>query len=423
MSNTRREAVIVNAARTPIGKHGGYFNALPAEDLGVLAMEEALKRSDVDLSKIKIDHVVAGMIYVDSQNQQIYLPRNVATRVAAKFGDTDNLNVAPGKTTLRICGTGFQTLADAHDLITGDAQHQMNCVISFATENMSRTNLIHQGRRLKDDVWGFEDAPLKDYLLEGFNHYRFNTMMPVTAEEYGARTGVTLDECIHFACLSHDRAKHAQLHQWNRFTEANGNDYLRGSFALEAVDEDGHAFSVWRDEGTRYDATYDELAKLRPLVKANGLVTPGTASQISDGAAAAVVMDRDFAEKNGIPYIAILRGYHFATVDPMVMGQGPVPAVNDLLAKLDMKKSDVDLFEVNEAFAAQYLAVEKELDLPRDATNVNGGAIAIGHNIAATGLRITIDMIYELKRRNQKIGIASACIGGGQGGAICVEIV
>lgn len=423
MSKKQREAVIVNAARTPIGKHGGYFNALPAEDLGVLAMEEALKRSGLDLSKIRIDHVVAGMIYVDSRNQQIYLPRNVATRVAAKFGDTDNLNVAPGKTTQRICGTGFQTLADAHDLLTGNEQQQMNCVISFATENMSQTNLIHQGRRLKDDVWAFEDAPLKDYLLEGFNHYRFNTMMPVTAEEYGARVGITLDECIHFSCMSHERAKNAQLKQWNRYAETDDNGYLRGSFALDAVDEDGNALCVWRDEGTRYDATFEELSKLRPLVKANGLVTPGTASQISDGAAAAVLMDREFADKNGIPYIAILRGYHFATVDPLIMGQGPVPAVNGLLEKLGMKKSDVDLFEINEAFAAQYLAVEKELDLPRDATNVNGGAIAVGHNIAATGLRITTDMIYELKRRDQKIGIATACIGGGQGGAVCVEIV
>ena len=423
MSITQRQAVIVDAARTPIGKHGGYYNALSAEDLGVLAMEEALKRSGVDLSKIKIDQVVAGMIYIDSQNQQIYLPRNVSTRVAASFGDTDNLNVAPGKTTLRICGTGFQTLADAYDLITAGDSHQMNCVISFATENMSRTNLIHQGRRLKDDVWNFSDAPLKDYLLEGFNHYGFNTMMPKTAEEYGAMHGITLDECIAFSCLSHERAKHAQMHQWNRFSQANDNDYLRGSFAMDAVDKDGHALCVWRDEGTRYDVSPEELAKLRPLVQAKGLVTSGTSSQISDGGAAAVVMERTFAEKNGIPYIAILRGYHFATVDPVIMGQGPVPAVNGLLEKLGLKKSDIDLFEVNEAFAAQYLAVEKELDLPRDTTNVNGGAIALGHNIAATGLRITTDLIYELKRRKQKLGIASACIGGGQGGAVCVEVV
>ncbi len=423
MSKKRREAVIVDAARTPIGKHGGYYNALPAEDLGVFAMEEALKRSGVDLAKIRIDHVVAGMIYVDSHNQQIYLPRNVATRVASAFGDTDNLNIAPGKTTQRICGTGFQTLADAYDLLTGDDVQRMNCVISFATENMSRTNMIHQGRRLKDDVWGFTDAPSADYLLEGFNHYRFNTTMPRTAEEYGARMGITLDECIAFSCLSHERAKHAQLHQWNRSSEANGDDYLRGSFAVDAVDEDGHALCVWRDEGTRYDATVEELAKLRPLVKANGLVTPGTASQISDGAAAAVLMDREFADENGIPYIALLRGYHFATVDPLLMGQGPVPAINGLLEKLGMQKSDVDLFEINEAFSAQYLAAEKELGLPRDATNVNGGAIAIGHNIAATGLRISIDLIYELKRRKQSIGVASACIGGGQGGAVCVEIV
>lgn len=423
MSKKQKEVVILDAARTPIGKHGGYYNALSAEDLGVYAVEEAIKRSGVDLAKIPIDHVIAGMIYIDARNQQIYLPRNVSTRVAKKFGDTDNLNVAPGKTTLRICGTGFQILADAYDLLSAEDPDGMHCIISFATENMSRTNLVHQGRRHKDDVWNFSDAPLKDYLLEGFNHYAFNTMMPVTAEEYGARFDITLDDCIAFSVQSHERAMHAQMHQWNRSAEKNGNDYLRGSFALDAVDEDGHAFCVWRDEGTRYDASFEELAKLRPLVKPHGLVTPGTASQISDGAAAAVLMERSYADKNGIPYVAILRGYQFSTVDPVIMGQGPVPAINGLMNKLDLQKTDIDLFEVNEAFAAQYLAVEKELDLPREATNVNGGAIAIGHNIAATGLRITTDLIYELKRRGQKIGIASACIGGGQGGAVCVEIV
>jgi acetyl-CoA acyltransferase 2 len=134
-------------------------------------------------------------------------------------------------------------------------------------------------------------------------------------------------------------------------------------------------------------------------------------------------MERSFADKHHIPYLATLKGYQFSTVPPEIMGQGPVPAVQDLLAKLNMKKENVDLFEVNEAFAAQYLGVEKELGLPRERTNVNGGAIAMGHNIAATGLRITIDLIYELKRQGLKTGIASACIGGGQGGAVCVEIV
>ena len=423
MSNKQKEVVIVSAARTPIGKHGGYYNALPAEDLAVLAVEEAIVRSGIDLSKIRIDQVIAGMIYVDSRCQQIYLPRNVSTRVAAKFDDTENLNVAPGKTTLRICGTGFQTLADAFDLLTADDPHKMNCVISFATENMSQTNLVHQGRRIPDDVWNFEDAPLKDFLLEGFNHYRFNTMMPQAAEEYGALFGITRNECDEFAYLSHERAKNAQLKQWNRSSEANGNDYLGGSFAVDTIDEDGNSLCVWRDEGTRYDISMEELSKLRPLVKPGGLVTPGTASQISDGAASVLLMDRAFADKHQLSYLAKIRGYHFATVDPTIMGQGPVPAINGILNKLNLDKSAIDLFEINEAFAAQYLAVEKELGLDREITNVNGGAIAIGHNIAATGLRITIDMIYELKRRGQKIGIAAACIGGGQGGVVCVEVV
>ncbi len=423
MANKQKEIVIVSAARTPIGKHGGYYNHIPSEDLAVLAVKEAIIRSGIDLKKIKIDQVVAGMIYIDSQNQQIYLPRNVAYRVAEQLGDTDNLKVAPGKTTLRICGTGFQILADAFDLISNENNQKMNCVISFGTESMSETNLIHQGRRKKEAVWEFEEAPLKDYLLEGFNHNLFNTLMPKTADVYGAKVGITRKDCDEYSYLSHTRAKAAQLKQWNRFSNKTDNDYLKGIFTVDTIDKEGNTVRVWKDEGTKYDISMEELSSLRPLLKADGLVTPGTSSQISDGAAAAVLMDREFADKNKIPYLAILRGYQFATVDPTIMGQGPVPAVKELMTKLKLKMKDVDLFEVNEAFAAQYLGVEKELELPREKTNVNGGAVALGHNIAATGLRITTDLIYELKRRKKKIGIASACIGGGQGGAICVELV
>lgn len=423
MSNKHKEVVIVSAARTPIGKHGGYYNHLPAEDLAVLAVREAILRSKIDLSKTKIDQVIAGMIYIDSQNQQIYLPRNVAVRVADLLKDKDNLRRAPGKTTLRICGTGFQVLADAFDLITADNENKADCIISFVTENMSQTNLIHQGRRKRDNVWEFEDAPMKDYLMEGFNHNLFKTLMPKTADLYGKQTKVTRKDCDEFSFLSHKRAMEAQKNQWNRFRDSDKHNYLKGIFTLDTVDQAGNSLCVWRDEGVKYDINMEELANLRPLLKADGLVTPGTASQISDGAAAAVLMDRDYADKHKIPYLAKIKGYQFSTVDPEIMGQGPVPAIRELLTKLKMKLKDVDLFEVNEAFAAQYLGVEKELGLPRDRTNVNGGAIAMGHNIAATGLRLTTDLVYELKRRNLKTGIASACIGGGQGGAICVEIV
>jgi len=422
MNKRPKEVVIVSAARTPIGKHGGYYNYLPAEDLAVLAVYEAILRSGIDLGKIRIDHVVAGMIYIDSLNQQIYLPRNVAVRVAEMFNDKKNLCVAPGKTTLRICGTGFQVLADGFDQLMSDTENA-GCILSFATENMSQTNLIHQGRRKKDSVWDFEDAPLRDYLLEGFSHNLFKTVMPKTAELYGAQTGITRKDCDEFAYLSHTRAINAQTNQWNRFSSPGSNNYLQGIFTIDTVDRNGNAINVWRDEGTKYDISLEELANLRPMLKPDGLVTPGTASQISDGAAAAVLMERTFADKHNIPYMAKIRGYQFSTVPPEIMAQGPVPAIHDLLTKLNMKLADIDLFEVNEAFAAQYLGVEKELGLPRERTNVNGGAIAIGHNIAATGLRITTDLIYELKRQGLKTGISSACIGGGQGGAVCVEIV
>ena len=422
MDKQPKEVVIVSGARTPIGKHGGVYNNLPAEDLAVLAVYEAIVRSGIDLTKTRIGQVIAGMIYIDSLNQQIYLPRNVAVRVAEMFKDAENLRVAPGKTTLRICGTGFQVLADGFDQLMSESENA-GCVLAFATENMSQTNLIHQGRRKKESVWDFEDAPLRDYLMEGFNHNLFKTLMPKTAELYGAQTGITRKDCDEFSYLSHTRAINAQSKQWNRFANPGPDNYLQGLFTVDTVDRSGNAISVWRDEGTKYDISLEELSNLRPMLKADGLVTPGTASQISDGAAAAVLMERSFADQHNIPYLATIKGYQFSTVPPEIMGQGPVPAINDLLAKLKMKKEDIDLFEVNEAFAAQYLGVEKELGLPRNRTNVNGGAIAMGHNIAATGLRITIDLVYELKRQWLKTGIASACIGGGQGGAICVEIV
>ncbi len=417
------EVVVVSAARTPIGKHGGFYYHFSAEDLAVLSVKEAIIRSGLDLSKIEVDQIVAGMIYADARNQKIYLPRNVAYRVAEELGGENNLKKVPGKTTLRICGTGFQVLADAFDLIARNDAHKMNTVISFGTESMTQTFLAHQGKRKKDDVWDFEEGELKDHLLEGFSHYLFNTAMALTAEKYGEMMGVTRKDCDEFSYLSHKRAAHAQLNQWNRKPELEKDGYLKGVFTVKTINSEGHPFSVWRDEGVIFDVNLENMAGLRPLVKPQGLVTAATASQISDGSAAAILMDRSFADKHHIPYLAIIKGYHFAAVDPTIMGRGPVPAIQQLLEKLKFKMSDVDLFEVNEAFAAQYLAVEKELGLNREITNVNGGAIAIGHNIAATGLRITIDLIYELKRRGLKRGVASACIGGGQGGAVCVEII
>lgn len=422
MKRDETEVVVVGGARTPIGRHGGYYNHLSAEDLGVLAVREAIARSKIDLASVKIDQVIAGMIYIESRCQNIYLPRNVATRVARLLGDEDNLAQAPGKTSVRICGTGFQVVADAYDLITAVDQNKMNCIVSFGTESMSQTNLINHGRRKPDSVWEFMDAPTTDFLLEGFNHYLFDTAMPKTADKYGKQLGITRQECDEFAYLSHTRARNAQMNQWNRFSPPADDGYLKGCFEVETVDQRGDTVSCWRDEGPRHDIDLGELAALRPLVSADGLVTPGNASQISDGAASVVLMDRKAADKHKLPYVAKVKGYYFATVDPRIMGQGPVPAVNGLLDKLGLKLADIDLIEVNEAFAPQYLAVEKELGLPRDSTNVNGGAIALGHNIAATGLRLTIDLIYELRRRGQRIGIAAACIGGGQGGAVCVEI-
>jgi len=167
-------------------------------------------------------------------------------RVADKFNDRDNLRVAPGKTTLRICGTGFQVLADGFDQLMSD-NGNAGCVLAFATENMSQTNLVHQGRRKKESVWDFEEGQLRDYLMEGFNHNLFKTLMPKTAEIYGVQTGVTRKDCDEFSFLSHTRAIHAQSKQWNRFANPGENNYLRGIFTVDTVDKAGNALSVWRE--------------------------------------------------------------------------------------------------------------------------------------------------------------------------------
>jgi len=403
----RSQAVIVGAARTPVGKFGGMLAHLSAEDLGVYAVTEAIKRSGIDLATTKIDEVIGGMVYFVNNSQRIFLPRNVATRVAKNFNDGDNLAKAPGLIEQRICGTGFQVIATAANMIEGNSNGKANCVIAFGTESMS-------------------NVPQK-YLMEGFQHKLFDTNMAATAELYGKQLGITREECDEFAALSHERAAYAQSHTWFQLFL---NGYLGGIFGIDLKDENGDYIIGHGDEGVRDYASNEEaiekLSALKPLdlPGIEELVTPGTCSQISDGAAAMVLMDRNYADKLGLKYEFEIAGFHVATVDPRIMGQGPVPAIRGLIEKIGVKKlDDIDLFEVNEAFAPQYLAVEKELGLPRERTNVNGGAIAIGHPLGNTGARIMTDLMYELKRREEDTGIGSACIGGGQGIAVYIKKV
>jgi len=236
----------------------------------------------------------------------------------------------------------------------------------------------------------------------------------LTADEYGAQMGVTRRECDEFADLSHSRARAAY-----RSSHFNGGDALRSIFAIDATDLSGRPVYLTRDECVR-KTSLEVLEKL-PGITPNGLVSPGNASEISDGAAAAIVADRAEAEKQGLPTRYEIAGYGVAGVEPRVMGRGPVPSIQQALARAGLEQKDVELWEVNEAFAAQFLGVEKELKLDREITNVNGGAVAIGHPLGATGGRLLADLIYEMERRGVRYGCASACIGGGQGVAVIIR--
>ena len=402
--------VIAGAARTPVGLKCGTLSNFSAEDLGVLAAEEAIRRSGV--GRDKIDAAIGANVYQYTAPgcQDIYFPRNVALRC--------HLNTeTPGLMVQRICGSGLQTVINAFQQIAlPDVVDDTKIALCVGAETMSRVpQVIRAPRRSGPSFWEFvEDGEVEDMLLAGLNHDLAETAMMITADEYGTQMGVTRRECDEFASLSHSRARAAY-----RSSHFNGGDALRGIFAIDATDLTGNPVHLARDECVRQTSA-DVLAKL-PGFTPNGLVSPGNASEISDGAAALVVADRAEAEKQGLPIRYEIAGYGVAGVEPRVMGRGPVPSVKQALSRAGLAQKDIGLWEINEAFAAQYLGVEKELNLDREITNVNGGAVAIGHPLAATGGRLLTDLIYEMERRDVHYGCASACIGGGQGVAVIIR--
>ncbi len=402
--------VISGAARTPVGLKCGTLSNFSAEDLGVLAAEEAIRRSGV--ARERIDATIGANVYQYTAPgaQDIYFPRNVALRCHLK-------TETPALLVQRICGSGFQTVINAFQQIAlPDVVDESRIVLCVGAETMSRVpQIIRAARRSGASFWEFvEGGSVEDMLLAGLNHDLADTAMMLTADEYGTRMGVTRAECDELAESSHSRARAAY-----RSSHFNGGDALRGIFAIDATDLGGRPVHLARDECVR-KTSLDVLAKL-PGFTPHGLVSPGNASEISDGAAAVVVVDRAIAEERGLPTRYEIAGYGVAGVDPQVMGRGPVPAVQQALARAGLAQKDVGLFEINEAFAAQYLGVEKELKLDREITNVNGGAVAIGHPLAATGLRLLVDLMYEMERRDVRYGCASACIGGGQGAAVILR--
>jgi acetyl-CoA acyltransferase 2 len=392
-----REVVFLSGARTGFGTFGGALKDYSATDLGAIAGRAALERGAVEAKSV--DHVVFGNVLQTSADA-IYLARHVGLRAGAPIE-------TPAVTVNRLCGLGFEAVAQAaQQIVLGES----DLVLAGGTESMSQAPHVVRGAR-----WGLRlgpAAPLEDTLWEALRDPSCGLSMAETAEKLAEQYRISRQAVDCYAARSQACAASA----WDS-----------GAFAEEVVpvpiqNRKTRQTEPWAaDEHMRPGTTVDALAKLPPYFKKDGVVTAGNASGICDGAAALVLASGQFAAERGLRPLGRLLAWASAGVEPSIMGIGPAPAARKALARAGLKLDDMDLVEVNEAFAAQYLTVEKELGLDRSRTNVNGGAIALGHPLGATGTRIVLTVLRELHRRQKRYGLATACIGGGQGIAMIVE--
>jgi acetyl-CoA acetyltransferase family protein len=395
MSNTT-DIAIVNGARTPMGRYCGKLRDFTAMDLGAIAATEAMKRSGVEPAEI--DHVVIGNAQQTS-GDSIYGARHVALKAGVPIE-------VPALTVNRLCGSGMQSVVTAAQMIQlGESK----IALAGGMESMSQAPHVIRGMR-----WGvgFGEGKLEDSLMVALLDTYCGLYMANTAELYANQHGVTREMQDEFALRSQKCADDA--YKAGRLQEELTPVALRN----RKGEPSGEMFT--EDDLRRPETTMDSLRKLKPAF-GTGSVTAGNASGIVDGGAAVVVMPLAEAEKRNLKPMARIVSWGIAGVDPKIMGSGPVPATHIALKKAGLRLDDIDLIEVNEAFAAQYLAVEKELGLNRNKVNVNGGAIALGHPLGATGTRLLITLMNELRRRKRRYGLSTACIGGGQGIAVIIE--
>ncbi|XXF76726.1 acetyl-CoA C-acetyltransferase [Myxococcaceae bacterium GXIMD 01537] len=388
------EIYFLSGKRTPFGTYGGALKELSATDLAVESARAALAQAGV--APEKVEHVVYGNV-VQTSSDAIYLPRHVGLRTGVPVP-------VPALGVNRLCGSGFQAFVTAAEqLLTGQA----SCVLAGGTESMSQAPHVIRGAR-----WGLPlgKGGLEDMLWSALTDSYTGQAMALTAEQLAVDYSLSQDAVDEYAVLTQKRFAAAQ--EAGRLNDEIAPVTLKGK-------KGDTVFA--RDEHNRPETTVEGLKKLPKIFKKDGVVHAGAASGICDGAGSMVMATRSFVEQQGLKPMGRLINWGISGCDPRIMGIGPAPAIRQLLERAQCKLSDVHLFEVNEAFAPQYLAVEKELGLPRDATNVNGGAIAVGHPLGASGARITMTLLYELKRRGARYGIGSACIGGGQGIAVLVE--
>ncbi len=391
----QREVVFLSGARTAFGSFCGTLREQTATDLGVAVARGALERSGVKPEDI--DHVIFGNV-IQSCQDAAYLARHIGLRAGLPID-------VPAVTVNRLCASGFQSIVDgAMQILLGESDF----VLAGGTENMSQAPHVIRGAR-----WGIPlgQGSLEDSLWQGLTDSYPGMPMAITAENLAEKYGITRQEADEYAYRSQMATKAAQ--EAGKFKEEIVPLEVRGPRKTVIH------FEV--DEHPRPDTTLEKLAKLPPYFKEDGVITAGNASGISDGAAAVVIADREKAEERGLKPLGRLISWGITGCDPSIMGIGPVGATKMALQKAGMTLEQIDLIEVNEAFAAQYLAVEKELGLNRDRVNVNGGAIAIGHPVGTSGTRLTITLLYELRRQKKQYGLATACIGGGQGLALIIE--
>ena len=390
------ELVFLAAKRTPFGTYGGALKDVSATDLAVHASKAAIKQSGVKPEDI--DNVVFGNV-VQTSGDAIYLARHVGLKAGLP-------QHVPALTVNRLCGSGFQAIVDAAlEMLAGHSE----CALVGGSENMSQAP--HVARGLRFGVALGKAPKLEDSLWEALTDSYTGLPMAMTAENLAAKYQITQKEVDAYAVQSQKRFAAAQ----------EGGRLAEEIAPMELPGKKGTTVQFARDEHNRPDTTLETLAKLPKVFKKDGVIHAGAASGICDGAGALILATRAFADKRGLKVLGKLTGWGISGCDPSIMGIGPAPAIRRAFERHETSLEDFDLVEVNEAFAPQYLAVAKDLGLDPEKSNVDGGAIAVGHPLAASGARITAHLLYELKRRGARRGIGSACIGGGQGIALLVE--
>jgi len=392
------DVVFLSGKRTGFGTFGGSLKDFTATDLGVFSSTAALEAAGLEADQV--DHTFFGNA-LQTSSDAIYLARHVALRSGVPQDK-------PALTVNRLCGSGFEAIVQgAKDILLGESK----VCLTGGAESMSQAPHVVRGARWGRKLrLGEAGGQFEDLLWQSLLDSNCGLTMAQTAEGLGDQYEVTREESDEVALASQQRAKKA----WDE-------GRFDAEIAPVTIKSRKGETTYASDEHIRPDVTMEGLSKLRPYFREGGFVTAGNASGIGDGSASALVARADYAEAHGLEPIGRLVSWGFAGVDPKIMGIGPAPASRTALENAGLSLEDMDLVEVNEAFAPQYKAVEKELGLDFETTNVNGGAIALTHPLAASGARITIHLLHELRRRGLKYGLGSACIGGGQGGAVVVE--